>query len=208
MLRSLLVPRAVTRSAFKQQRYVLIQLLIVHLLVQQPDQCLRQIAPTVFAWNLSMISVIDFIWESYLEYLIYYHCAAFSAIHIIPIDTQTNLIPSLPSILAPAITRRGYATSSDEKDLVVIGGGVAGYVAAIKAAQLGLKVSRYISKQVLWIWLIASIGYLYRKAWHPWRNMFECWLYSIESSPQQLPPLPLSSPWYRRTWYRSRRSEA
>jgi len=57
----------------------------------------------------------------------------------------------LPSILAPAITRRGYATSSDEKDLVVIGGGVAGYVAAIKAAQLGLKVSRYISKQVLWI---------------------------------------------------------
>ena len=36
--------------------------------------------------------------------------------------------------------RRGYA-SADEKDLVIIGGGVAGYVAAIKAGQEGLKVS-------------------------------------------------------------------
>ena len=55
--------------------------------------------------------------------------------------------------------RRGYATeagelqspdsdilgltccSVDERDLVIIGGGVAGYVAAIKAGQEGLKVS-------------------------------------------------------------------
>jgi NADPH-dependent 2,4-dienoyl-CoA reductase/sulfur reductase-like enzyme len=29
----------------------------------------------------------------------------------------------------------------DEKDLVIIGGGVAGYVAAIKAGQEGMKVS-------------------------------------------------------------------
>ncbi|PGH01443.1 dihydrolipoyl dehydrogenase [Blastomyces parvus] len=36
-------------------------------------------------------------------------------------------------------SRRGYATSSDEHDLVIIGGGVAGYVAAIKAGQEGLK---------------------------------------------------------------------
>ncbi|KAG9249150.1 hypothetical protein BJ878DRAFT_89568 [Calycina marina] len=47
---------------------------------------------------------------------------------------------SLPTIFTPAIGRRGYATS-EEKDMVIIGGGVAGYVAAIKAAQLGLKVS-------------------------------------------------------------------
>ncbi|EER37784.1 dihydrolipoyl dehydrogenase [Histoplasma capsulatum H143] len=36
-------------------------------------------------------------------------------------------------------SRRDYATSSDEHDVVIIGGGVAGYVAAIKAGQEGLK---------------------------------------------------------------------
>lgn len=35
---------------------------------------------------------------------------------------------------------RGYATEAKEHDLVIIGGGVAGYVAAIKAGQEGLKV--------------------------------------------------------------------
>jgi len=38
-------------------------------------------------------------------------------------------------------TSRGYATEAEEQDLVVIGGGVAGYVAAIKAGQEGLKVT-------------------------------------------------------------------
>ncbi|KAF2268457.1 dihydrolipoyl dehydrogenase [Lojkania enalia] len=37
--------------------------------------------------------------------------------------------------------RRFYASESEEKDLVIIGGGVAGYVAAIKAGQSGLKVA-------------------------------------------------------------------
>ncbi|KAK4613788.1 Dihydrolipoyl dehydrogenase, mitochondrial [Fulvia fulva] len=37
--------------------------------------------------------------------------------------------------------RRGYAAPAEEKDLVIIGGGVAGYVAAIKAGQEGLKVA-------------------------------------------------------------------
>jgi len=36
---------------------------------------------------------------------------------------------------------RGLATSSDQLDVVVIGGGPGGYVAAIKAAQLGLKTA-------------------------------------------------------------------
>lgn len=36
---------------------------------------------------------------------------------------------------------RGYATEAPEHDLVIIGGGVAGYVAAIKAGQEGLKVA-------------------------------------------------------------------
>src|SRR3954471_18530469 len=45
-------------------------------------------------------------------------------------------------IASPLVLRRGYATASgDTKDLVVIGGGVAGYVAAIKAGQEGLKVA-------------------------------------------------------------------
>jgi pyruvate/2-oxoglutarate dehydrogenase complex dihydrolipoamide dehydrogenase (E3) component len=34
---------------------------------------------------------------------------------------------------------------AEEKDLVIIGGGVAGYVAAIKAGQEGLKVCRILS---------------------------------------------------------------
>ncbi|KZZ97115.1 dihydrolipoamide dehydrogenase [Ascosphaera apis ARSEF 7405] len=39
-------------------------------------------------------------------------------------------------------SRRGYATeAADEHDLVIIGGGVAGYVAAIKAGQAGLKTA-------------------------------------------------------------------
>lgn len=37
---------------------------------------------------------------------------------------------------------RGFASAgSDENDVVVIGGGPGGYVAAIKAAQLGLKTT-------------------------------------------------------------------
>ncbi|KAI9888637.1 MAG: dihydrolipoamide dehydrogenase precursor [Vezdaea aestivalis] len=37
--------------------------------------------------------------------------------------------------------RRCYATEAEERDLVIIGGGVAGYVASIKAGQEGFKVS-------------------------------------------------------------------
>ncbi|KAJ6114730.1 hypothetical protein N7486_000508 [Penicillium sp. IBT 16267x] len=36
-------------------------------------------------------------------------------------------------------SKRGYASESEDHDLVIIGGGVAGYVAAIKAGQEGLK---------------------------------------------------------------------
>ncbi|KAL2752180.1 hypothetical protein ACRALDRAFT_2114547 [Sodiomyces alcalophilus JCM 7366] len=51
---------------------------------------------------------------------------------------------SLPTIVAPTQLsrwRRTYASASEEKDLIVIGGGVAGYVAAIKAGQEGMKVT-------------------------------------------------------------------
>ncbi|XP_075516649.1 leghemoglobin reductase [Primulina tabacum] len=38
-------------------------------------------------------------------------------------------------------SRRGFASGSEENDVVVIGGGPGGYVAAIKAAQLGFKTT-------------------------------------------------------------------
>lgn len=50
-------------------------------------------------------------------------------------------------IAAPSLSlfgRRGYASQSEEHDLVIIGGGVAGYVAAIKAGQEGLKVRFFL----------------------------------------------------------------
>ncbi|KAK0648787.1 hypothetical protein B0T16DRAFT_119842 [Cercophora newfieldiana] len=49
---------------------------------------------------------------------------------------------SLPRIV-PSTSRwsRMYASAAEEKDLVIIGGGVAGYVAAIKAGQEGMKVT-------------------------------------------------------------------
>merc|ERR1712225_151604 len=56
-----------------------------------------------------------------------------------------NQSSSLPTVVAPTSiarwSKRGYATEAEEKDLVIIGGGVAGYVAAIKAGQEGLKVA-------------------------------------------------------------------
>lgn len=36
---------------------------------------------------------------------------------------------------------RSYASSPEENDVVIVGGGPGGYVAAIKAAQLGLKAT-------------------------------------------------------------------
>ena len=49
--------------------------------------------------------------------------------------------------LVSRITARNWLGASadrwtEEKDLVIIGGGVAGYVAAIKAGQAGMKVSK------------------------------------------------------------------
>ncbi|KAF8940333.1 dihydrolipoyl dehydrogenase [Dissophora ornata] len=48
-----------------------------------------------------------------------------------------------PALRAPAFTSmpRLYSTANEELDLLVIGGGPGGYVAAIKAAQLGLKTA-------------------------------------------------------------------
>lgn len=55
---------------------------------------------------------------------------------------KTHSVPfvrsSFPAFYQPW---RGYATHADDYDVVIIGGGVAGYVAAIKAGQEGLKTA-------------------------------------------------------------------
>ncbi|KAI9083930.1 hypothetical protein K1719_034188 [Acacia pycnantha] len=43
--------------------------------------------------------------------------------------------------LSLASFSRGFASGSDDNDVVVVGGGPRGYVAAIKATQLGLKTT-------------------------------------------------------------------
>jgi dihydrolipoamide dehydrogenase len=47
---------------------------------------------------------------------------------------------AIPTSLFIGVSKRGYAAEAGDHDLVIIGGGVAGYVAAIKAGQEGLKV--------------------------------------------------------------------
>ncbi|KAF5692559.1 dihydrolipoyl dehydrogenase [Fusarium denticulatum] len=58
---------------------------------------------------------------------------------------QKSTLPSVVASSSLSRLSRGYASSAEflaeEKDLVVIGGGVAGYVAAIKAGQEGMKVT-------------------------------------------------------------------
>merc|ERR1711977_793940 len=68
------------------------------------------------------------------------------ASRLIPQHTVRPVVArsTLPTVLTPNSTSRwsrGYASSSEEKDLVIIGGGVAGYVAAIKAGQEGMSVA-------------------------------------------------------------------
>ncbi|CAD6505054.1 BgTH12-00553 [Blumeria graminis f. sp. triticale] len=54
-------------------------------------------------------------------------------------SSTLSIITTPPSVYINST--RGFASHAEEKDLVIIGGGVAGYVAAIKAGQEGLKVT-------------------------------------------------------------------
>jgi len=44
-------------------------------------------------------------------------------------------------VLPALLSRRGFAAAAEEDDVIVVGGGPGGYVAAIKAGQLGMKVT-------------------------------------------------------------------
>jgi hypothetical protein len=61
----------------------------------------------------------------------------------VPQTTPSNLgnTPRLQVFSQSQLQRRGYATEAPEYDVLFIGGGVAGYVGAIKSGQEGLKVS-------------------------------------------------------------------
>ena len=67
---------------------------------------------------------------------------AHSALQHIPTFRQATAASSYSLLQQRLWQSRGYATEAKEHDLVIIGGGVAGYVAAIKAGQEGLKVGR------------------------------------------------------------------
>lgn len=54
---------------------------------------------------------------------------------------RKSTLPAIVSSSSLSRFSRGFASEAEEKDLVIIGGGVAGYVAAIKAGQEGMKVT-------------------------------------------------------------------
>jgi dihydrolipoamide dehydrogenase len=54
--------------------------------------------------------------------------------------SNLRLSPAFQIISYNLQRRRGYASEASDYDIVFIGGGVAGYVGAIKAGQAGLKV--------------------------------------------------------------------
>ncbi|EEQ35508.1 dihydrolipoamide dehydrogenase [Microsporum canis CBS 113480] len=73
--------------------------------------------------------------------------------------TAATAYPAFGAYYLPR-SRRGYATESEEHDLVIIGGGVAGYVAAIKAGQEGLKASVWsrLGSEVTVVEFLGQIG--------------------------------------------------
>ncbi|CAF9920046.1 MAG: dihydrolipoamide dehydrogenase precursor [Heterodermia speciosa] len=66
-----------------------------------------------------------------------------------PLNSCSSTSITTPRFYLLTKSSRGYATEAQEHDLVIIGGGVAGYVAAIKAGQAGLKVACIEKRGVL-----------------------------------------------------------
>lgn len=89
---------------------------------------------------------------------------------------------------------------TDARDLVIIGGGVAGYVAAIKAGQEGMKVRdeqhnlrrarEYLQTMADQHCYYSSTGHMYREARHPRRDVSQRRLHPLKIAAQQLAPVP------------------
>ncbi|KAK4048483.1 dihydrolipoamide dehydrogenase precursor [Microbotryomycetes sp. JL221] len=60
---------------------------------------------------------------------------------MLALRSSSRWIQRLPTSRGAIVSARGLATAQDPFDVVVIGGGPGGYVAAVKAAQLGLKTA-------------------------------------------------------------------
>ena len=94
-------------------------------------------------------------------------------------DMPQKLVRSDP---APQPSSSSSNNITEEKDLVIIGGGVAGYVAAIKAGQEGLSVSITLSLE-LDTRADNTTGSMHRQTRRPRRNMLKRRLH-----PLQVPP--------------------
>lgn len=90
-------------------------------------------------------------------------------------------------IIPQSHQRRGYASEAPEYDVLFIGGGVAGYVGAIKAGQEGLKVCPNILAEDD---LLTFADSMYREARRTRWYMPERRLHSLQIPSQQLPPVP------------------
>ncbi|MCJ1297356.1 dihydrolipoamide dehydrogenase precursor [Hypocenomyce scalaris] len=66
-----------------------------------------------------------------------------------PLNGSSSSAFAPPSFYLVNQSRRAYASEAEEHDLVIIGGGVGGYVAAIKAGQEGMKVACIEKRGVL-----------------------------------------------------------
>ena len=128
----------------------------------------------------------------------------------------TAIFPSLPKIVAPSsiarLSKRGYATEAGELRLC----GADMYLELIVCRGEGFghhwrRCSWLCRRHQSWprrtesmapvvptslhsMFLISMLGHMYRKTRNTGRNMLECWLYSLKSSSQQLPPLPPDPP--------------
>lgn len=98
---------------------------------------------------------------------------------------------------------------------MIIGGGPGGYVAAIKAAQLGLKVSTqpislfslslsfsfFVDTFNSFGVFLSNSGHLCWEAWCFGRNLFECRMYPIQSTSQHFSSLWNGETLVSKTWH-------
>ena len=121
-------------------------------------------------------------------------------------------IPSVQVVSQQYQSRRGYASEAPDYDVVFIGGGVAGYVGAIKAGQEGLKVRDrrrtmgcFFTIEVL---IFVALDSMYREARLIRRNVSQCRMHTLEIPPQQLTSVPSNTTRHKETRNRCWRRQA